>query len=71
MAFWVCLLGMLRGPKMRTYHWSLLVEFLILNVWIPPIYAIVDKAIVKRESSSPHIPMYVKAIVLALVAANM
>lgn len=70
MSFWVCLLGMLRGPKMRTFHWSLLIEFLILTLWIPPLYAIIDKAIIRRENSSLHVPPQVTTITLVLIALN-
>ncbi|KAM0249181.1 hypothetical protein ACHAQJ_009161 [Trichoderma viride] len=71
MSFWACLLGVLRGPRMRTYHWSLLVELIILALWIPPMYAMIDKAIVKRESSSLHVSEPITVITLALVVLNM
>lgn len=71
MSIWVCLLGLMRGPKMRTYHWSLLIEFVILTLWIPPLYAIINKAIVKRESSSLNVPNHIAAITLVLVVSNM
>lgn len=71
MSFWVSLLGLLRGSRMRTYHWSLLVEFIILTLWIPPLYAIIDEAVVKRENSSLQVSGHVAAITLALVVCNM
>ncbi|KAK4149990.1 hypothetical protein C8A00DRAFT_18403, partial [Chaetomidium leptoderma] len=39
MLLWVCL-GFLicRGTRWRTYHWTLVLELIILGLWIPPIY---------------------------------
>ncbi|KAL7794193.1 hypothetical protein V8C37DRAFT_71117 [Trichoderma ceciliae] len=71
MSFWVCLLGLLRGPKMRTYHWSLLVELTILALWILPMHTIITKTIVKRQRSSLQVPSHITTMTLSLVALNM
>lgn len=31
---------MLRGNRIRTYHWVGVVEFVIMALWIPPIYVV-------------------------------
>ncbi|KAH6608192.1 hypothetical protein Trco_004505 [Trichoderma cornu-damae] len=71
MSFAVCLLGALRGPKTRTYHWSLLMEFVILTLWTPPMYAIITKAIVRGKSRSSHVPLHIAAVTLIVIALNM
>ncbi|KAI5928228.1 hypothetical protein F4810DRAFT_719887 [Camillea tinctor] len=38
---WVCMAFlMLRGNRVRTYHWVGAVELVILGLWIPPMYAV-------------------------------
>ncbi|ORY59968.1 uncharacterized protein BCR38DRAFT_350055 [Pseudomassariella vexata] len=45
---WICMTFLvLRGNRVRTYHWVGLLELAIVGLWIPPIYA-VSKA-VQRE----------------------
>ncbi|KAL7943796.1 hypothetical protein V8C42DRAFT_328468 [Trichoderma barbatum] len=70
-AFWALILGMLRGAKMRTYHWSMLMEVIILALWIPPTYALIDGEIVHRATSSLHVPLRVTIVILVFVALNM
>lgn len=56
---------------MRTYHWSMLVELLILAVWIPPMYEVVNKAIVNRSTSDLHVSRSATYWTLVLIALNM
>lgn len=38
---WLCMAFlMLRGNRVRTYHWVGLVELVIMGLWIPPMYAV-------------------------------
>lgn len=40
-AIWAALLSLLRGHRLRTYHWSLICELAITGLWIPPLYTLV------------------------------
>ncbi|KAK4120415.1 hypothetical protein N657DRAFT_579959 [Parathielavia appendiculata] len=36
---WICLMFLIsRGRRLRTYHWTLAIELIILALWIPPVY---------------------------------
>ncbi|KAL6789815.1 hypothetical protein J3E68DRAFT_412443 [Trichoderma sp. SZMC 28012] len=71
MGFWATLLNSIRGHAMRTYHWSMLVELFILAVWIPPMYEVVNKAIVNRSTSDLHVSRSATYWTLVLIALNM
>lgn len=52
-------------------HWSMLVELFILAVWIPPMYEVVNKAIVNRSTSNLHVSRSATYWTLVLIALNM
>jgi hypothetical protein len=43
---------MLRGNRIRTYHWVGIVEFVIMALWVPPIYVVskVSRELIGRVS---------------------
>lgn len=58
---------MLRGNRIRTYHWVGIVEMVIMALWIPPIYAVSRD--MRRNTSGK---IYASSIaVLSFAALNM
>ncbi|RSL67239.1 hypothetical protein CEP54_003302 [Fusarium duplospermum] len=53
MASWVFFLTLFRGVELRTYHWTLILEFGILGLWIPPLLTILGSAQVRPDRPSP------------------
>ncbi|KAI0155672.1 hypothetical protein BJ166DRAFT_339226 [Pestalotiopsis sp. NC0098] len=65
---WVCMAFlMLRGNRIRTYHWVGIVEMVIMALWIPPIYAVSRDM---RRSASGRIHASSIAV-LSFAAVNM
>lgn len=65
---WVCMAFlMLRGNRIRTYHWVGIVELVIMALWIPPVYAVARD--LERHSGSTAYARSVAA--LAFFAVNM
>ncbi|PNP44178.1 hypothetical protein THARTR1_11069 [Trichoderma harzianum] len=71
MAFWTSILNLVRGYAMRTYHWSMLTELIILALWIPPMYEVVDKSIVNRSTSDLQVSRSATYATLAFISLNM
>ncbi|KAL7931685.1 hypothetical protein V8C35DRAFT_309256 [Trichoderma chlorosporum] len=71
MSFWTVILNFLRGHAMRTYHWSMITEVIILALWIPPMYAIINKAVVHRATSSFDMSQTAITATLTFIAFNM
>ncbi|UKZ56141.1 hypothetical protein TrVGV298_009969 [Trichoderma virens] len=69
--FWPIILNMTRGHAMRTYHWSMITELIILTLWIPPMYAIINKAIVNRSTSGLHVSQPATSATLVFIVFNM
>ncbi|KAK4139621.1 uncharacterized protein C8A04DRAFT_15706 [Dichotomopilus funicola] len=64
---WICLGFIIcRGNVWRTYHFTLVLEFLILGLWIPPIYSIAAGI---AKSPDAHVEKSTKAT-LAMFALN-
>lgn len=65
-SIWALLLTLVRGSRLRTFHWSVLLEVIILALWVPPTFALAT--IIRSPSSrSPGPPI----MTLALVGINM
>ncbi|KAL7906965.1 hypothetical protein GGI35DRAFT_100692 [Trichoderma velutinum] len=71
MGFWTAILNFMRGYAMRTYHWSMLTELFILALWIPPLYEVIDKAIVNRATSGLDVSRSATYATLAFIVVNM
>jgi hypothetical protein len=61
---------MLRGNRVRTYHWVGIVELVILGLWIPPIYA-VSRDLVGENINFDGVPLSCSIAALVFFAANM
>ncbi|KAK4077049.1 uncharacterized protein Triagg1_4016 [Trichoderma aggressivum f. europaeum] len=70
MAIWASILNFARGLAMRTYHWSVLTELLIIVAWIPPMYELVDKGVVNRSTSDLPVSQSAIYATLAVIALN-
>jgi hypothetical protein len=65
---WICLMFLIwRGKKLRTYHWTLALELIILGIWIPPVYHVASEI-----ANAPGAPVSKSTqATLAMFALNM
>ncbi|KFA81730.1 hypothetical protein S40288_05992 [Stachybotrys chartarum IBT 40288] len=52
MAFWALALLCVRGLRLRTYHWTAILESAILGLWVPAIYTILQRTMASPDPPS-------------------